>query len=283
MQFQFLILLIATTTLSTSYAQVNLVRSGSYEIRYCGTGPDSKAATLQALLPMFRSKLLLVQADAQKGTESKAFRAFFRNQSNAPYVQGVFKHMAEGRQAMIPGQGGATGHVRFENPNLVCLNPTMPGYETLRQQCGSTSIATTRRNRALVLLCRPYWGLDEEPDGIDCPVVRRNVFTQNNDDRIMRNQFATFVHEMAHAYTASWIPASGETKGIMDCVKLNAGASVKNVQSYALYAASEFVPLTPPCLLQSRAHFVCMGLSLCRVTDEDVCSGCGGLQQIPQP
>ncbi|KAI4259547.1 MAG: hypothetical protein L6R42_004532, partial [Xanthoria sp. 1 TBL-2021] len=118
MQFPFLILLIATTTLSTSYAQVNLVRSGPYEIRYCGTGPSSKAATLQALLPKFRSKLQLVQADAQKGTESKAFRAFFRNKSHAPYVQGVFKHMAVGRQAMIPGQGGDISHVRFENPNL---------------------------------------------------------------------------------------------------------------------------------------------------------------------
>ncbi|KAI4095300.1 MAG: hypothetical protein LQ339_007299 [Xanthoria mediterranea] len=235
MKVHFSIILVATIAISTSYAQDDFVQSGSYGIRYCGTGPGSRAETLQDLLPKFASKLRLVQADAQKGNESKAFHAFFKSQSNAPYVQGVFKQMANGRPAMVPSEGRNIGHVRFENPNLVCLHPTMPDYEALRQQCGSTSIATTKQNRALVLLCQPYWGLDEEPEGIDCPVVRRNVFTQNHDNRIMRNQFAVFVHEMAHAYAVSWIPT--EAKGIMDCVALSAGASVKNLQNFALYAA----------------------------------------------
>ncbi len=285
------IILIATTAISTSYAQDDFVQSGSYGIRYCGTGPGSRAATLQDILPNFLSKLRLVQADAQKGNESKAFRAFFKSQSNAPHVQGVFQRMANGRPAIIPSEGRNIGHVRFENPNLVCLHPTMPDYEALRQQCGSTSIATTKQNRALVLLCQPYWGLDEEPEGIDCPVVRRNVFTQNNDNRMMRNQFAAFVHEMAHAYAVSWIPT--EAKGIMDCVALSAGASVKNVQNFALYAASEFIHLITPCFLHSCLLFIHLFcLFICSVVIVVVVvvvvvvlmricrSGCGRLHQI---
>ncbi|KAI4270269.1 MAG: hypothetical protein LQ337_006778 [Flavoplaca oasis] len=238
MHFQYLLLLTVTVGISITHAQQSFSTSGAYGIRYCGTGPKSKAATLQSLLPKFQGLLRLVQADAQNATKSQAFRAFFKSSPNAPYVREVFKHMADGRPAMIPGEGDAN-FGNFEKPNLVCLSPSMPGYGALKQQCGSTSIATTRRNRAFVILCDPFWQLNEEPHSLDCPVVSHNVFVQNLDDRILQNQFAAFVHEMAHAYTMSWTPADKATEGIMDCVNLNPAASVKNVQSYALYAASK--------------------------------------------
>ena len=235
MQFQYLVLLTATVGISITHAQESFVESGAYGIRYCGTGASSKAATLQSLLSKFQSLLRLVQVDAQNATESKAFRAFFKNQSSAAYVRAVFKRMTDGRPAVIPGEGLGD----FEKPSLVCLSPSMPGYGALKKQCGSTSIATTRRNRAFVILCDPFWHLDEEPNRLECPVVSRNVFVHNQDDQILHNQFAAFVHEMAHAYTTSWTPADRATQGIMDCVKLSAGESIRNMQNYALYAASE--------------------------------------------
>ncbi|KAL8880157.1 MAG: hypothetical protein Q9198_002373 [Flavoplaca austrocitrina] len=238
MHFQYLLLLTVTIGFSITHAQLSSSISSAYGILYCDTGPHPKAATLQTLLPKFQSLLKLVQADAQNAAESQAFRAFFKSLSNAAYVRGVFKLMTDGRPAMIPGEGDPDLR-NFEKPNLVCLSPSMPGYGALKQQCGPTSIATTRHNRAFVILCDPFWQLNEEPESLDCPVVRRNVFVQNLDDRILHNQFAAFVHEMAHAYTMSWTSAEQATEGIMDCVNLNPGASVKNVQNYALYAASK--------------------------------------------
>ncbi|KAL8655826.1 MAG: hypothetical protein Q9226_002890 [Calogaya cf. arnoldii] len=236
MRFQYFFLLLFTITL-TSHAQSNPVPSTSYSIRYCGSGPNSRANDLQALLRSFQRKLQLVVADARKGTNSAAFRAFFKHSSNAAYVQDVFEHMAKGQPAVIPGKGPG-GKIRLQNPIIICLNGTMPGYDALRKQCGPTSIATTRRNRALVVLCGPFWDLDAEASRIDCPIVRRNVVVHHNDDRILHNRFAALVHEIAHPYTASWTSEEMETKGLMDCVRLGAAESRKNARTYAFYAAT---------------------------------------------
>ncbi|KAL8997812.1 MAG: hypothetical protein Q9169_002983 [Polycauliona sp. 2 TL-2023] len=234
MHLRTLILRIAIFTISSAHAQV---KSDSYAIRYCGTGPDSHNATLQTLLPIFRRNLQLVQADAKKGTDSKAFRAFFRTQSNAPYVCEVFKRMADGLPTPVPGD---VAHIQFENPNLFCIDPSMPGYEALRKTCGDASLAITRRNRALVVLCDPFWELKEGLQDDDCPVVRRNIFVQNQDDRVLCNQFAALVHQMAHAYMGNWVQEDRETKGVMECVRLGAAESVKNVRNLAFYAANRY-------------------------------------------
>ncbi|KAL8847924.1 MAG: hypothetical protein Q9221_007056 [Calogaya cf. arnoldii] len=239
MYFPYLFLFL-TITLS-AYAQPNPILSTSYSIRYCGSGPDSKASALQTLLSSFQRNLQLVLADVGKGTASPAFSAFFKNELYGAYIQDVFQHMARGQPAVIPGKEGTGGEIGFQNPNIVCLNETMPGYEQLRKQCGSTSIATTLRNRALVVLCDRFWDLDVEPLRIDCPIVRRNVFVQNFDDRVLHNRFAALVHEMAHPYTATWTSEEMETKGIMDCVRLGAEESRKNARTYAFYAASMYL------------------------------------------
>ena len=272
MHFQYLLLLTVPVGISITHAQRSSPTSSAYGIRYCDTGPNPKAATLQTLLLKFQSLLRLVQSDAQNAAESQAFRAFFKSPSNAAYVRGVFKHMTEGRPAMVPGEGDADPR-NLEKPNLVCLSPSMPGYGALKQQCGPTSIATTRRNRAFVVLCDPFWQLNEHPESLDCPVVRRNVFVQNLDDRILHNQFAAFVHEMAHAYTMSWTSVEQATEGIMDCVNLNPRASVKNVQSYALYAASKSY---------NSLQFTEVERRYARLMYDVSSSGCGRLQPIPQ-
>ncbi|KAL8669009.1 MAG: hypothetical protein Q9168_006390 [Polycauliona sp. 1 TL-2023] len=235
MHFPFLRLLLAATIISLTHAQSPTARNDLYGIRYCGSGPSSHGATLQALLPRFRHQLQIVQVDAQKGIESKAFRAFFKDQRRASHVQTVFKQMAGGRPVTVPSD---TARIRFETPNIMCLDdPLMPDYDGLKMQCGIDVLATTKRDRAIVVLCDPFWGLDAAPKKSECPVVRGNVFVQNEDDRVIATQFGVFVHEMAHAYAGSW--RDDETKGLMDCVKLDAGKAVKNVQSFALYAASE--------------------------------------------
>lgn len=219
-------------------AQEYSTNSGNYHIRYCGRGPGSKAAQLQTLLPQFWSNLQLAVTDVKRGTASKAYRAYFKSQGNAAYVESIFQKMADGAPVQISVSGAPSKSLRPLWPSILCLDPGIPGVETLQAVCDGTATAAIVPHREIVLLCPPFWEtLKKVPLRSDCPKVRRNKFVPD-DYRVMYNQYGTFVHEFTHAYTRNW--DTKEFYNPMDAVKLSAEASLRNPNNYALYAVSEF-------------------------------------------
>ncbi|KAI4202927.1 MAG: hypothetical protein LQ346_001900 [Caloplaca aetnensis] len=228
---------LASLLCQAAFAQENLVRSGNYEIRFCGKGPRSKAAQLQTLLPLFRDDLQLVLADAKRGNASKAYRAYFKSQSNAAYVESIFQAMADGAVVQIPPRRGSPSKQPHRiPPSVICLDPKIPNIDTLSKVCVQAA-ASILPNSHIVLLCPSFWaGMKRGPLRWDCPRVKGNRFAPD-DYRVAYNQFGLFVHEFAHAYTRNW--DTRETYRPTAAVKLSAALSLRNPNNFALYAASE--------------------------------------------
>lgn len=226
-------------------AQENLAVSGNYRIRYCGKGPDSKTAQLQALLPKFWKQLQLVLTDVKRGTASKAYQAFFKSQDNATYVQSIFQAIADGALVHIPVDGAPTHLSSSVYPSLLCIDPSIPNVDGLLPACNHAAAGIVP-NREIVVLCDDFWTQMKDrplPVRSDCPRVKHNKFFPD-DYRVMYNQFGTFVHEFAHAYIRVWDPANTETYNPTDAVNLSAERSLLNANNYALYASSEYSSLS---------------------------------------
>ncbi|KAL8926675.1 MAG: hypothetical protein Q9208_002749 [Pyrenodesmia sp. 3 TL-2023] len=233
-----LLLSVAGLLCQPAIAQENLAYSGNYRIRFCGAGPDSKTAQLQALLPKIWEHIQLVLHDVRRGTRSRAYRAFFKSQDNATYVESIFKAMADGALVRIPVEGAPSDFTQPVYPSLLCVDPSLPGYDTLVAACNNSAAAIVP-NREIVVLCDDFWGQMKDrplPVRSDCPRVRRNKFVPD-DYTLMYNQFGAFVHEFAHAYTSDWDP-NNEAYNPTEAVQLSAERSLMNANSYALYASS---------------------------------------------
>ena len=238
-----LLMSVAGLLFQPAIAQENLTFSGNYRIRYCGKGPGSKAAQLQALLPKFWEQLQLVLADVKRGTASKAYRAYFKSQDNATYVESIFQAIADGALVHIPVDGAPTHFSSSSYPSLLCVDPSVPNVDSLLPACIHAAAAIVP-NREIVILCDHYWVQMKDrplPVRSDCPRVKHNKFFPD-DYRVMYNQFGTFVHELTHAYIRVWNAANTETYNPTDAVNLSAEDSLLNANNYALYASSEYSP-----------------------------------------
>ncbi|KAI4116067.1 MAG: hypothetical protein LQ338_007769, partial [Usnochroma carphineum] len=214
-----------------AHSQETALRSGNYILRYCGNDTASKGWQLGSLLLRFRSDLQLVLTDVRRGTASKAYRAFFKSQKNAAFVQDIFRKIAIGNSIQV----SINGVVHTHAPTIVCPDPAIPLYDELIRNCGTTIAAVHLTGRELVYLCPRFWDLDEQPVQALCPRVRWNKFTSNKLTMVA-NMFGAFVHEFAHVYLQD-LEAPKETYGLMDAVELSAKASLRNANNYALYAA----------------------------------------------
>lgn len=239
MRLQLLLPVIAAAVIPLSHTQENFIKSGNYQIRHCGAvSTGSKTDTLLALLPYFWDRLQLVLADVRQGVHSKAFRAFFKTQENVPLVERVFKQMADGHPVRIQRQLEDPNLPPYEYPSLICLDPSLPGYNWRKFKC-ERGEAFGHPGGVQVQLCPSYWNLTRKSSTTQCPQVRRNRFTDDEDWEIMYNQFGVFVHEMAHVYAAAWEPELDKTLDINEYVRLSPKISTRTAQTYALYAASK--------------------------------------------
>ncbi|KAL8656851.1 MAG: hypothetical protein Q9226_002500 [Calogaya cf. arnoldii] len=245
----YLLIAVAGLLCQAAIAQENLVTSGNYQIQYCGKGPGSKAAQLQTLLPRFWRNTQLVLADVKRGTTSEAYRAYFKSQANAAYVESIFQAMADGALLRIAVPGAPSKHHHPFYPTIVCVDPSTPNFKRLQTVCsvkwgGAKPIATMIPYSHIMVICPGFWEqARKKPLRSDCPTVERNKFVPD-DQRLILNQYSAFVHEFTHAYTSNWDPK--EVYGLMDSVKLSAKSSLKNPNNFALYAASEYSSVLCP-------------------------------------
>ncbi|KAL8676480.1 MAG: hypothetical protein Q9186_007004 [Xanthomendoza sp. 1 TL-2023] len=240
LQLPFLIVVAAVT--QAFCTQGNLTVTGNYVIRHCGAaGTRSNTDNLLALLPYFTNQLQIVLADIRLGIRSKAFRAFFKTQASVPGVESVFREMAAGYPIALETKGRNLNQPPYEHPSLICLDPSLPDYDSKKTYCEGHEAFVPHRGGAQVQLCPDYWHLTRDPSTEQCAAVRRNRFTDNGDWDIIYNQFGVFIHEMSHLYAAAWDPEMDRIRGLNECVDLSPQDSTKAAQNYALYAASKFL------------------------------------------
>jgi len=237
--------------------------SGNYQIRNCNAGrPNSQAAELLNLLPQIYDNLVAVIEDAKKGTASDhGYEAFFHNNNNVPYVQSIFTKIAKGVPVPLQNtEGRATNPLmNLGWPTIVCIQPGDPETLGLKSGCDEHSNVPAGTQDNYVVLCPLFWESDKEAESFDCPRVRRNTLTPNDDD-LVRNQQAVLVHELVHVYGVvnhlRWQDGNFEKYKLRDAADLDEEQALRNAPNFAYYYSGQYdfpegqnLPLHPCMLL----------------------------------
>jgi len=258
----FLLLLLADTPPTSAQVDTSIVWSGKYQIIKCNAGQaNSMASKLQAILPEVWSNLQDTIKDAAKGTSSShGYSAFFKTSDNIQLVQAVYQNMAAGKPVSLAADSTSQGRninpLNLVWPGLVCIQPGDPATAEHYLACTTGPLAghmVAGLAGQFTMLCPHFWLLPDEPDISNCPRVRRNTLTPN-DDSLVSNRQAQLVHEFAHLYGVrggggsrgiNWREGEYEPYLLQDVVDLSAKNSLNNAQNFAFYYAGKtFFPFT---------------------------------------
>ena len=121
---------------------------------------------------------------------------------------------------------------------------------------------------------------EQTPATSDCPRVRRNRLTPD-DDMLTMNQEAILVHELVHLYGvrpfASWLQGDFESYKVGECVNLESSVKLTNAANFAYYYSGtlrEFLARTLHALLAGEM-FLFLGNPTKKQADSlCVCSKC---------
>ena len=236
--------ILLTSFLSIAHAQ-DLVRSGNYQILFCGAGTsNSKASQLQASLPNVLNNLKAVLADVKLGTKSThGFAAFFKSDDSIPTVQKVFQTIID---------GAAVG-IDKTYPIIACTGPSVDLTRKAHADClqSETNPFTPWPQYGVIFICPHFWDMLTIPFHSACPTVSSNNALVPGSEELTSNQDDALVHALVHLYgpgLTSMASESNEVDDVQGAVNLNAKASLANANNYALYAAGKSSSQRPEAL-----------------------------------
>lgn len=235
---------------------LDVARSGNYVIRNCNAGESgSMAEQLQTLLPQIYDNLQGVIADAALGTNSQhGFSALFKKNDSIDFVQGIFKAMAAGKPVPIHTEGRTTNPLlNLGWPTIVCVDPEE--QPNIARGC-ATELVPAGNDGQYVMLCPLFWEIEKEAASWDCPRVRRNTLTPN-DDTLAVNQQAALVHELAHMYGVTLPNKDDESYRIGDAVDLDEENSLQNAANFAYFYAGKKAQTVKETILGLYEAFSC--------------------------
>ena len=230
-------------------AREDSVMSGKYEILRCGAGiANSNAAMLQELLPQVWQNLQAARTDAQLGTTSvHGFTSFFKSNDNKATVNAIFGDISAGSEVVLNPDEAVRAGKQTSSPILVCLNAedslTQGLYHYMCTNENGYGIGHWQ-NSELIALCPKFFKLTAAPTANLCPSVLHNSLVPN-DHRLLVNQYALFVYQLAHLYIP-WHKRIGTatsqvTSYIQAAADANVVDSVGRPDNYAFYAAGKRV------------------------------------------
>ena len=247
------IICLASVNLSST-VDMSIVRSGRYQIMKCNAGqPDSMASKLQAILPRIWVNLQEVIAETEKGTSSShGYSAFFKSNDSIQTVQAIYQRIARGDFVSIAADGNSQGRnintLNLAPPSFVCVQEGDPALLEYWLSCTTGPLAgqiIAGIAQQFIVLCPMFWTLPEMPNIGNCPRVRRNTLTPN-DDTLISNQQSRIVDVLSTLYgvepTAGlpeidWEEATYEPYLIQDAVAQDTDSSVRNPHNFAYYYA----------------------------------------------
>ena len=214
--------------------------SGNYEIDYCSaTSSGPHTAFLQTLIPYTLDSLQAVLRDVDRGTESPAFRAFFKTNNSIADVRQVFTRIING--SAVPHVGVAPGNDDSSwAPTLVCADADQPFLQYYKVLCDGPErpVMYVLQPTKIISICPLFWTLPHVALKAACPQVNSYGELLTEPYNLRTTQFAVLVHELVHVYNT--FEDQQEVYDMEDLVGLSAAESLENAQNYASYAAGEF-------------------------------------------
>ncbi|KAL9135213.1 MAG: hypothetical protein Q9175_003597 [Cornicularia normoerica] len=247
--------LLATNTTNSRlllqyYGTDDATTSGKYQILLCGAGqPDSKAARLQALLPLIWQNLQIAIQDVKKGTASQhGYTAFFKSNANQAAVMDLFQKVSAGDAIPISADRAMRLGSLTASPSFACMAEGDSFTAHLYAECLARSTGTrfsplmTWGATEIIMICPSFWTLPAGLTRANCPKVVDNKAAPN-DEALIRSMYGSIVHMLVNVYLPESLDYGNsvveEVINVQDAVALNATESMVNANNYALYAGGE--------------------------------------------
>ncbi|KAK3170321.1 hypothetical protein OEA41_009708 [Lepraria neglecta] len=222
------------------------VKAGNYNILFCG----NLTTTVRESLQLLWSNLGTINTDAETGTSSPAYQAFFKDNDYTSFVEQMLTNITNGASLQKAGQNSA------EAPTLACLTgpgiateETSAGERDLYEICSGNSkyAAFYRSSTNWIFLCPAFFSYEQQtittssPASQYCPNVVDNYFVQEYWMNLVQSQMYLLMHEILHFYLDS-APypshdSSHEVTDINVAFNVAAGDAISNPESYVIYAA----------------------------------------------
>jgi hypothetical protein len=230
--------------------------SGDYIIKNCGTN----ATKVDAALKLLQSTLGPAIHDAEQDPPSAAYKTFFKDIADGPYIRSVLSNITTGAAMSLNAeQLTSTGIeivTRTQSPEIVCISkpgqliyhpPDHPGevtdhYEVCQKNpYGGT--AALMVDTPYIVLCPSFFAIDPAPAKLICPPVNRwlnQYSTSDGGKSLIHYQIYALLHPLAQLYISATSHGRVRVAGIKACTRLEAGYARQNARSYEFYVASEF-------------------------------------------
>lgn len=226
-------------------ARFDIRSSGQYMMVNCGS---DRGPQLDSLLQNLWAALLPVIQDARLSNPSPAFRAFFKDSSNAPFVAEVLRNVTTGVARHPPILPYSNGSPTFLCPTAPGQMPFTKGGQVvdLYTHCLQSKIpvAAYAHPSPYIFLCPKFW-TGPYPNLLpqnSCLSVRRyiNKF-RGNGQTLIAFKMWILLEEIVHYYIFASPKASFEPEiyDVNKAFRLSADQAVINGVSYAYYAASK--------------------------------------------
>ena len=239
-----LFFIISTLVLLTA-ARFDVRKSGQYWMINCGS---DNSATLDVTLKGLYLALLPIIEDTKLSNPSPAFKAFFKDASNAPFVSEVLTNVTTG-VARHPNNPPFTNG----SPTFFC--PTAAGQFQANLKGGQidlyihclqteTSVAFYLNPLPYIVLCSKFWTSPyaRSPPSNNCLSVNTyiNKFRGNGETLYAFNMWI-LLEEIVHYYltASSKTSLKQEVYDVNKAFRLSADKAVANAVSYSYYAASK--------------------------------------------
>lgn len=238
--------------------------SGKYELVVPSTELGDQFNTLlnalwNALLP------IIADAEQSQSHPSVAYRTFFKDKANAPFVAQLLRNVTIGNAMyppMPPDSSGSptliyvdenTPPVKFESPS----KPTKDAHAICMAGESEGVAAFVATRLPYIIICPDFFNSRPAlPSSKSCPRItsQGTAFQRNKrlepdyaGQRMMESQIWILLEEIVHYYLDfHWPTVQGPEPEVRDINRawgLDAALSLGNAQSYAYYAASKTLSL----------------------------------------
>ena len=234
--------------------------SGNYELVVPSTEIGDKFHTL---LDTLWSMITPIIPDAEQSQShpSAAYKTFFKDKANAPFVAQLLRNVTIGNAMYPPNPPGSSGH-----PTLIYVDENTPSvvfeqengtatdaYELCKTAASHGAVAFVATRLPYIIICPDFFNsYPALPISKSCPrVTRRGTAFQRDriwepnyaGERMTYGQVWILLEEIVHYYLDShWLTVQepeSEVRDINQVWELDAALSLGNAQTYVYYAASK--------------------------------------------
>ena len=215
-------------------AAADSFQHGPYDIVSCD---KHEGRIITGVLDKVRQYANHTFEDAQRGMRSQyGFVHLFKTEKYQSEVMKLFQKIMDGASPYPPSSNGPTEY----RPTILCVskdNPEIP--ENLYTACMETTNFVSTDNGNVVVVCPGWWTRSDRPPA-RCPIVTRSNHVYPSWDYLANHKVGILIHELVHVYIGLFHPAEfTEAYGLQECIDLSPEDSIKNAQSYAMYATGK--------------------------------------------